>query len=129
MAQLSLDHLSLAQEDREAEPLRALLDLYADRGDPAVARHAASIRAVGSEPVIERLDLPGPICFGHGTAVTLHVDETVLSGASALLLSALLSRLFARYAGVNAFVRTRTRLTQQQETIAWPMTPGRRAPI
>ena len=45
------------------------------------------------------------------------------------LLSALLSRLFARHAGINSFVRTRSHLKQTQEEVAWPMTPGNRPPI
>lgn len=129
IAQLSLDHLSLAEEGADAEPLRAMLDLYADRGDPALRRHARAITRVASAPCMERLALPGPIAFGHGTEITLDIDESLLSGASSLLLGALLNRLFGRYAAINAFVRTRTRLTQQQEEVTWPMTPGQRAPI
>ena len=129
IAQLSLNHLSLAEESRDAEPLRAMLDLYADRGDPELARHARSITRVTSRPLIERLGIPGPVCFGKGVEVTLHVDETVLTGAATLLLSALLNQLFARHAGVNSFVRTRTRAMQSQEEVTWPMSPGNRAPI
>ena len=126
VAQLSLNHLSLAEESQGAEPLRALLELYADRGDPALARHARSLVRVTSAPVIERLDLPGPLCLGKGIEITLHVDEGPLSGASVLLLSALLARLFARHASINSFVRTRTRLQQKQEEVAWPMALGNR---
>lgn len=125
-AQLSLSHLSLAEGTAGAEPLRALLDLYAERGDPAAARHARSIRALRSRRVIERLGLPGPLCFGQGIEITLSVDEGVLAGASALVLPALLDRLFARYAGINGFVRSRTELLQRREEVAWPMTPGTR---
>ena len=49
--------------------------------------------------MVERLPIAGPMCFGRGTEITLHVDQSVLAGQSALLLSALLARLFARYAG------------------------------
>jgi type VI secretion system protein ImpG len=129
VAQLSLNHLSLADASREAEPLRAVLDLYAGRGDPALARHAQSVRKVTSSRIVERLGLPGPLCFGHGVEITLSVDETFLTGSSALLLSALMSQLFTRHAGLNGFVRTRTRLTQRQEEVAWPMTLGSRALI
>ncbi|ABN78225.1 type VI secretion system baseplate subunit TssF [Cereibacter sphaeroides] len=128
-AQLALDHLSLAETTDDAEPLRALLALYADRGDPAVARHARSIARVRARAVTERLDLPGPLCFGRGQEVTLEVDETVLSGASTLLLSALLAQLFARQAAINAVVRLRTRLVQAQEEVTWPTIPGIRPPI
>ncbi|TPK10479.1 type VI secretion system baseplate subunit TssF [Mesorhizobium sp. B2-5-7] len=126
VAQLSLNFLSLAKEGRGVDPLHALLDLYADRGDPALARNVHSIVRIDSRPVIERLQIDGPMCFGRGTEVTLHVDQSVLAGQSSLLLSALLSRLFARHAGINGFVRTRTRLLQKQEDVPWPMTPGNR---
>lgn len=126
VAQLSLNFLSLAKEGRGADPLHALLDLYADRGDPGLARHVRSIARIDSRPVVERLAIEGPMCFGRGTEVTLHVDQSVLAGQSTLLLSALLARLFARHAGINGFVRTRTRLLQKQEEVPWPMTPGDR---
>jgi type VI secretion system protein ImpG len=67
------------------------------------------------------------MCFGRGTEVTLDVDRSVLAGQSALLLSALLARLFARYAAVNAFVRTRTRILQSHEEVTWPITIGNRS--
>lgn len=126
VAQLSLNFLSLATEGRGADPLHALLDLYADRGDPGLARHIRSIVRVESRAVVERLAIEGPMCFGRGLEVTLHVDQSVLAGQSTLLLSALLARLFARHSGINGFVRTRTRLLQRQEDVPWPMTPGNR---
>ncbi len=129
IAQLSLNHLSLAEPGRDAEPLRAMLDLYADRGDPAMSRHARSITRVRSRQVVERLGIPGPICFGHGVEITLDVDETSLAGSSSLLLSALLNQLFARHAAINSFVRTKTHLMQRQEDVSWPMSPGNRALI
>ena len=126
VGQLSLNHLSLAEESAGAEPLRAMLELYADRGDPALARHVRSLTRVTSRQIIERLDLPGPLCLGKGVEITLHVDEGPLSGGSVLLLSALLSRLFARHASINSFVRTKTRLQQKQEEVSWPTCPGNR---
>lgn len=129
VAQLSLNHLSLAEPGQDAEPLRAMLDLYGGRGDPALARHARSITRVRSRQVVERLGIPGPICFGHGVEITLDVDENTLAGGSTLLLSALLNQLFARHAAINSFVRTKTHLMQRQEDVSWPMTPGNRALI
>lgn len=126
VSQLSLNFLSLAADGRGADPLHAVLDLYADRGDPGLARHVRSIARVASRPVVERLPIEGPMCFGRGIEVTLDIDQSVLTGHSALLLSALLSRLFARHAGINGFVRTRSRLLQKQEEVPWPMMPGNR---
>ena len=76
--------------------------------------------------MIERLPIDGPRCFGRGIEVALDIDQSVLTGHSALLLSALLSKLFARHAGINGFVRTRSRLLQKQEEVSWPMTLGNR---
>ena len=129
VAQLSSGHLSLAEAGRDGAPLAALLGLYADRGDPALARHARAVASVSSRPVIERLALPGPLAFGRGDEITLEIDESMLAGASHLLLPALLDRLFARHASVNAFVRSRTRLIHKQEEVTWPMRPGLRARI
>lgn len=129
VGQLSLNHLSLAGESSDGAPLRAVLDLYADRGDPVMARHAQSITGIAARPVTERLDRRGPLCFGQGVEITLDIDETLLTGGPELLLPALLNRLFARHAAVNAFVRTRTRLLQKQEEVSWPVSPGNRAPI
>ncbi|WP_322867357.1 type VI secretion system baseplate subunit TssF [Aquicoccus sp. G2-2] len=129
ISQLSLNHLSLAAEDKDDEPLLALLRLYSDRGDPSLERHGRSILSVKSRAVVERLGIPGPLCFGHGTELTLEIDEQLLSGGSELLLSALLTQLFARHAGINSFVQTKTRLTQSQKEVAWPMTHGTRALI
>ncbi|WP_292574917.1 type VI secretion system baseplate subunit TssF, partial [Mesorhizobium sp.] len=66
VAQLSLNFLSLAKEGRGVDPLHALLDLYADRGDPSLARNVHSITRIDSRPVIERLQIDGPMCFGRG---------------------------------------------------------------
>jgi type VI secretion system protein ImpG len=127
VSQLSLNYLGLALEGGATEPLRATLELYADRGDPALAGHARAVAEVTARPVIERLPIAGPMCFGRGTEVTLDVDRSPLAGQSALLLSALLARLFARYAAVNAFVRTRTRILQTHEEVTWPITIGNRS--
>ncbi len=129
VAQLSLNFLSLAEEGRGVDPLHALLDLYAQRGDPGISRHVRAIARVETRSVIERLPIAGPMCFARGTEVTLHIDQSVLAGHSTLLLSGLLSKLFARYASINAFVRTRARVIQKQEDVPWPMTPGNRSLI
>lgn len=129
ISQLSLNHLSLAAEDKDDEPLLALLRLYSDRGDPSLERHGRSILSVKSRAVVERLGIPGPLCFGHGTELILEIDEQLLTGGSELLLSALLAQLFARHAGLNSFVRTITRLTHSQKEVAWPMTHGTRTLI
>lgn len=129
ISQLSLDHVSLALGDRDAEPLRALVRLYADRGDPSLTQHGEALARVSSQAVVDRLEIRGPLCFAHGTEITLDINEALLSGSSQLLLSALLARLFSRIAAINSFVRTRARLVQSQTEVVWPMTTGTRGLI
>ena len=129
ISQLSLNHISLAESDAGAEPLRALIKLYADRGDPALRRHGTAVTALRSRPLVERLEVAGPLCFGHGTEITLDINDALLSGGSSLLLSALLAQLFARHTAINSFVRTKVQLTQQQTEVTWPMKTGTRALI
>ncbi|WP_299911722.1 type VI secretion system baseplate subunit TssF [uncultured Paracoccus sp.] len=129
IAQLSLNHLSLAIDDKDAEPVRAVIRLYADRGDPALTQHGDALIRVSSRAVVDRLEIRGPLCFAHGTEITLDINEALLTGGSQLLLSALLARLFSRQAAINSFVRTRTKLVQSQLEVVWPMTTGTRALI
>lgn len=128
-AQLSLDHLSLAVDDKDAEPLRAMIRLYADRGDPALVQHGDALVRVNARAVVDRLAISGPLCFAHGTEITLEINDALLAGGSQLLLSALLARLFSRQAAINSFVRTKARLVQSQTEVVWPMTTGTRALI
>lgn len=129
ISQLSLNFLSLADETKGAEPLRAMLALYADRGDPSLARHIRALTKISSTSAIERLEIAGPMCFGRGEEITLFIDESMLSGHSELLLTALLDKLFQRHAGINSIIRTKTRLMQKQEDVLWPTTPGNRCLI
>ena len=129
VAQLSLNHLSLAEPGQDAEPLRAMRYLYAGRGAPATGRHARSITRVRSRQVLERRSSTGPLALGNAGSVTCDTDDTTMATVSTLLLSALLNQLFARHAAINSFVRTKTHLMQRQEDVSWPMTPGNRALI
>ncbi|MEM9319498.1 MAG: type VI secretion system baseplate subunit TssF [Pseudomonadota bacterium] len=124
IAQLSLSQLCLSEDS--AMPLQALVRLYADRGDPAFARHGRSIETVSANPVVDRIDLPGPVCFAHGTEVTFGINDAMLSGGSHLLLSALLAHLLTREAAINSFIRAKTVLVANQEEVSWPATIGTR---
>ena len=127
IAQLSLAQLSVTEDGPKV--LQALIELYSDRGDPAHERHGRSIVSVETNAVIDRVALPGPVCFAHGTEITIGVDTSVLSGNSRLLLSALLSKLFAREAAINSFIRTKTHLVSEQKEVRWPSTIGTRSLI
>ncbi len=110
---------------QDAEPLRAMLELYADRGDPALARHARSIVRVRSAPGGGTAAAsPGPICFGHGTEITLEIDEAMLSGgsrAAALGAAGAAFRPPCRRSTPSSAPRPGSRSNRRRST--WPMTP------
>ena len=126
VSQLSLNFISLAEEGADARPLQALLDLYSDRGDPKLKRHAQALVGLQAHQAIERLPISGPMCFGRCVEITLEMDETIFAGHSNYLLSALLAHVFARYSSINSFVRTKTTLIQCREEVDWPILPGKR---
>ncbi len=63
--------------------------------------------------------------FCRGTEVTLEFDESLYVGASAFLLSAVLSRFLALHAAVNSFTQLVAK-SRQREGIwrVWPAMAG-----
>jgi len=107
--QLSLNHLSLLDVDAEhgAAALREILRLYASTGDAGAQRQIDGVRSVQMTPVVRRLPMPGPITFGRGVDVRIHVDDLSFEGASAFVLGCVLERFIARHVSINGFTQTR----------------------
>ena len=106
--QLSLNHLSLLDVDAQqgAAALRELLALYAVAGDASAQRMIDGVRSVTMQPSVRRLPMPGPIAFGRGVRIDVHVDDLAFQGNSAFLLGSVLEHFFARHASINAFTET-----------------------
>jgi type VI secretion system protein ImpG len=107
--QLSLNHLSLIDTDREqgAAALRQILRLYAPAGDSAAQRQIEGLRNVAMKPVVRRLPMAGPITFGRGVAIDVEVDDLSFEGGSAFLLGTVLERFVARHVSINGFTQLR----------------------
>lgn len=105
---LSLNHLSLLDTDQEqgAQALRELLGVFAQACDPSTRSQIDGVRHVALRPVVRRHPIPGPLAFGRGVEVSLHVDELAFEGASSFLLASVLHQYFARHAALNNFVQT-----------------------
>ena len=67
------------------------------------------MRSVSKQQVVRRLVMPGPIAFGRGVQLELHVDELAFEGGSAYLFGCVLERYFARHVTLNSFTETRVR--------------------
>jgi type VI secretion system protein ImpG len=124
ISQLSLNYLSLAEQNQGAAALRELLRLYGDTTDPALQLQIDGLRRVSSKPCTRRLPMPGPIVFGRGLEITLEFDETAFRGTGVFLLGAVFERFLTRYASVNSFTETRLRTTERGEIMKWQAKPG-----
>ena len=129
VSQLSLNYLSLAEDDEEGgapgAPLRELLALYVDPDD-AMARHVDGVTSVSAVPAVRRIPTEGPICFGKGLEIRLRLDETAFAGVGAFPLGSVLDRFFAKYVSVNAFTQTVVESVQRGEIMRWPVRIGSR---
>jgi type VI secretion system protein ImpG len=121
ISHLSLNYLSLTQSTPEegATALRDLLELYAASADVSARRQIEGIRSVRVGRVVRRLRAPGPLAFGRGLEITVHVDELAFEGASAFLLGSVLDRYFARHVSINSFTETVLRSDNRGEINRW----------
>ena len=121
IGQLALNHLSLLDLDGEqgAAALRELLGLHAGAADAGLRRQVDGLRAVRCEPVVARLPLPGPLCYGRGVGITLELDELAFEGGSAFLFGCVLERWFARHVTLNGFTETVLRTLGRGELMRW----------
>jgi type VI secretion system protein ImpG len=124
VSHLSLNYLSI--ESQGIELLRDFLALYANHNDSVAARQIEGLKAVGMEPVIRRMPVPGPISHGRGLGITLTLDDAAFEGTGLLPLSAALERFFGRYVSLNSFTQLRLLSTTRGEIKQWPVRIGSR---
>lgn len=128
ISQLSLNYLSLfdSSADEGAAALRELLGLHARTADPGLRRHVEGLRSVRCAPVVARLPMPGPLCFGRGVEITLELDELAFEGGSAFLFGCVLERFLARHVSLNGFTETVLRTLTRGEIMRWGARCGTR---
>ncbi|MCX9156615.1 type VI secretion system baseplate subunit TssF [Niveibacterium sp. 24ML] len=121
VSHLSLNYLSLLDSDKQsgAAALREMFELYASTSDAGMRRQIEGLRSIEARPVVTRLPMPGPLCFGRGIQITLDVDELAFEGGSAFLLGAVLERFFARHVSLNSFTETVLRSISRGQIMHW----------
>lgn len=125
---LSVNYLSLveASSGQGASAIQDLLKLFGDASDSTIRRQIESLVSIEACRVTRRLPMDGPIAFGRGIQISMHVDESGFAGFGSHLLCRVLERFFARYASINSFTETRVTYTDSKEEISWPPTLGQR---
>lgn len=128
ISHLSLNYLSLLDRDSPsgAEALRDLLKLYADPNDRQSRKQIDGLRQIRHEPIIRRVDTPGPITFARGLEITVTLDEAAFEGQGVFVLGAVLEQFFQKYVALNSFVETVITTLQRKEIVRWPAQMGRR---
>lgn len=118
---LSLNYLSLLDVDPDegAAALRQLLSLHSKTADIGIRKHIEGVRSVRCEPVVSRLPILGPLCFGRGVGITIEMDELAFEGGSAFLLASVLERFFARHVSLNSFTETSLRTLTRGDLMHW----------
>jgi type VI secretion system protein ImpG len=127
ISHLSLNHLSLVENDDRATALRELLKLY-DFADSAETRKLIDgIVGVRSRRVVGRAGgaLAGAFC--QGVEATVQFDADRFTGSGLFLFASVLERFLALYCTVNSFSKfVATVKGREGELRRWPPRAGER---
>jgi len=128
ISHLSLNYLSLKDVGSEtgADGLREILKLYVSPGDRQAIKQIDGIRNIKFQPVVRRVQTPGPITFARGLEIIMCFDETAFEGQGVFVLGAVLEQFFAKYVSLNSFTETVITTQQRKEIMRWPIQMGRR---
>ena len=128
VSHLTLNHLALIGESpqRAGAALRTMLALYAPPEDLGWARQVAGVQALEARSVVRRLACHGPLSFGSGVELVLHLDELAYQGSSAFWFASVLERFLARHAAINSFVQLTLCTPQRGVVMRWPPRSGTR---
>lgn len=123
VSHLSLNHLSLSNEEQALIALKEILRLYSPSDDARTASQISGLHSLSAEPVVRRVGADAWRGFCRGTQVTLCIDEGHFVGGNAFLLASVLERFLPLYASINSF--TQLVLTSRQRDGIWKTWPPR----
>lgn len=128
ISHLSLNHLSLVDNERGAEALREILSLYDLRNSPATRRNIDALSSVESKRVVRSIVAArqgGHHGFCRGTQVTLTIDEEKMSGGNLFLFAAVIERFLGLYTSINSFTQTLVRTDRREGYLHHTPPPAR----
>jgi type VI secretion system protein ImpG len=126
ISHLSLNYLSLADDDQGASALRDILRLYGDNNDLQIRRQIEGVKSISSRPITRRVTVPGSIAFARGLEITITLEEASFEGTGVFLLGAVLARFFAKYVSINSFAETVVTTVERGEIMRWTSKHGLR---
>ena len=115
VSSLSLNHLSLVEEGREA--LRELLRLY-NPGDTAGGeRQIQGLVGVSSAPAYARVPGGQGLAFARGRRIELEFDEEQFPGGGMFLMASVLDHFLALHASMNSFTQLAAKSRQRKRLV------------
>lgn len=127
ISHLSLNHLSLSDDEAGASALREILYLY-DIGDSADARAMIDgVLSIRSRRVTGRVMSDGHSGLANGVEITVEFDEQRFAGSSLYLFASVLERFMALYSSINSFTRFVATVKGRDGVLRkWPTRAGER---
>ncbi len=127
ISHLSLNYLSLGDDEASLRALREILSLYSYTDAAFTQKQIRGIRATSQRRIVRRIGSEAWRGFCRGTEVTLVFDESYYPGTNAFLLASVLNHFFALQASVNSFTELVAKTTRQErEWKRWPPMSGER---
>ncbi|NNG04037.1 MAG: type VI secretion system baseplate subunit TssF, partial [Inquilinus sp.] len=105
VSHLTLNHLSLTDNEEGVEALRDILRLYDFRDSAETRAVIDSVLSVKSTLGSARAPAKDMGAFCRGVDVTIEFDETRFSGSGLFLLASVLERFLALYCSINSYTR------------------------
>jgi type VI secretion system protein ImpG len=125
ISHLTLNHLSLLDDEEGAEPLREILRLYDFRNSPETRAIIDSILSVRAERGVARAPGREMGAFCRGLDVTIEFDGDRFSTSGGFLLASVLDRFLGLYGSINSFSRLTARMKGRSGVSRrWPPRAG-----
>ena len=125
VSHLSLNHLSLVAEGREA--LQEILKLYNFTNSSYSVKQIEGITDLKSRPQFARIISENGITFARGTRVDLELDEENFVGGGAYLFASVIEHFLGLYVTLASFSQLSASTRQRKEVLKlWPPRAGSR---
>ena len=122
--QLSLNYLSLCDNDEGADKIRQLLRLYSNAQNPSIEKQIEAIKTIRSKPLNRQLMFSDKVAYCRGLGIELEVDESGFEGQGIYLLGAVLESFFSKYVSINSFTQLTLISPQRGKIHTWPPKAG-----
>jgi type VI secretion system protein ImpG len=124
ISHLSLNHLSLVSEGREA--LQHILSLYNFSDSPHLQNQIEGITELRSSRHFAPVVTDNWISVARGTRVEVQLDEDQFVGGGVYLLACVLEHFLGLYVSMNSFTQLSATTLQRKEVLKeWPPRAGR----